>query len=87
MESNCTLVLTGKSAAENEAAKSLLESKALKIAGDDGVSVFPRSEFHGPFESDSFRIDTFMDSLSTNRFGRFLAWSPRLPSTHDVVSL
>ncbi|XP_018432991.2 biotin--protein ligase 1, chloroplastic isoform X2 [Raphanus sativus] len=27
-----------------------------------------------------------MNSLSTSRFGRFLIWSPRLSSTHDLVS-
>ncbi|PKA60036.1 hypothetical protein AXF42_Ash009720 [Apostasia shenzhenica] len=29
---------------------------------------------------------SYMDALKTDCFGRLLIWSPRLPSTHDVVS-
>lgn len=86
-DSPCTLVLCGKSAAENEIAKSLRDNAALKLAENDGVSVILQSEVDKPVEEGSFRVDSFVKSLSTNRFGRFLLWSPRLPSTHDVVSL
>ncbi|KAF5954928.1 hypothetical protein HYC85_007784 [Camellia sinensis] len=44
------------------------------------------SEGEGEGEGESFRINLFLNSLSTTRFGRFLIWSPRLSSTHDVVS-
>ncbi|GMN39711.1 hypothetical protein TIFTF001_008940 [Ficus carica] len=84
----CTLVLCGKSAAEDEIAKSLRDNNTLKLAENDGgVSVLLRSELEKPLAEDLFRVESFMNSLSTNRFGRFLLWSPRLPSTHDVVSL
>ncbi|PON76599.1 Biotin--acetyl-CoA-carboxylase ligase [Parasponia andersonii] len=88
-DSPCTLVLCGKSMAENLIAKSLRENNTLKLRENVGVSVLLRSELDNkPLEEeeDSFRIDSFMASLSTNRFGRFLLWSPRLTSTHDVVS-
>lgn len=84
----CTLVLCGKSAAEDDIAKSLRDNNTLKVAENDGgVSVLLQSELEKSLAEDSFRVESFMNSLSTNRFGRFLLWSPRLPSTHDVVSL
>lgn len=85
-DSVCTLVLCGKSMAENEIAKSLKDNNILKLSENGGVSVLLHSELDKAFEEDSFRIESFMNSLSTNRFGRFLLWSPRLSSTHDVVT-
>ncbi|KAI3711448.1 hypothetical protein L2E82_41549 [Cichorium intybus] len=35
---------------------------------------------------DEFDINAYMDSLVTTCFGRFVIWSPRLPSTQDIVS-
>ena len=84
--SSSTLVLCGKSTAENEIALSLKSNKTLKLPGDSEVSVLLKSELEKPLEENSFRIDSYMSSLSTSQFGRFLIWSPRLPSTHDVVS-
>ncbi|CAN6542616.1 unnamed protein product [Malus baccata var. baccata] len=83
---NCTLVLCGKSPAENEAAKALKNSNALKLPESTEFSIFLQSESEKPVKEDAFGVDSFMSSLSTSRFGRFLLWSPRLPSTHDVVS-
>ncbi|XP_015870273.3 biotin--protein ligase 2 isoform X1 [Ziziphus jujuba] len=83
----CKLVLCGKSSAENEIAESLKNNNTLKLPDNDAVSVLLQSEWDKPLDDgDSFRIDSFMNSLSTNRFGRFLLWSPLLTSTHDVVS-
>lgn len=85
--SPCALVLCGKSSVENEIAESLKNINTLKLPDDDdNVSVLLHSELDKPLDEDSFRSDSFMNSLSTNRFGRFLMWSPRLTSTHDVVS-
>ncbi|KAF3975257.1 hypothetical protein ACB098_12G128500 [Castanea mollissima] len=84
--SSSTLVLCGKSTAENEIALSLKSNKTLKLPGDSEVSVLLKSELEKPAKENSFRIDSYMGSLSTSQFGRFLIWSPRLPSTHDVVS-
>ncbi|XP_062113848.1 biotin--protein ligase 2-like isoform X2 [Humulus lupulus] len=85
-ESPCTLVLHGKSTAENDTAKSLKHNNTLKLPENGGVSVLLHSELDKPLEEDSFGIDSYMNSLSTYKFGRFILWSPRLSSTHDVVS-
>ncbi|XP_041013451.1 biotin--protein ligase 2-like [Juglans microcarpa x Juglans regia] len=86
--SSHTLVLCGKSMAENEIAKSIKSTNALKLPDSSDVSILLQSELERPLKEDeySFSIDSFMNCLSTNQFGRFLIWSPRLPSTHDVVS-
>jgi biotin--protein ligase len=81
------LVLCGKSLAENKIAEALKNTCALKLADNSELSILLDSELEKPFkEDDAFVIDSLMNSLSTNRFGRVLLWSPRLPSTHDVVS-
>lgn len=86
--SSCTLVLCGKSTVESELAKSIKNNSALKLPDINDVSILLQSELEKPLQedSDSIGVDSFMNSLSTNQFGRFLIWSPRLPSTHDVVS-
>ena len=89
MDSNSSfiLLLCGKSTAENEIAKSIKTNNTLKLPDNNEVSILLQSELEQPLKDDnSFRIDSFMNSLSTNQLGRFLIWSPRLPSTHDVVS-
>lgn len=73
--------------AENEIAKTIKSDNALKLPGNDKFSIMLQSELDNkPFKEDSFGIDLFMNSLTTEKFGRFLIWSPRLSSTHDVVS-
>ncbi|KAH7524484.1 hypothetical protein FEM48_Zijuj06G0124100 [Ziziphus jujuba var. spinosa] len=65
----CKLVLCGKSSAENEIAESLKNNNTLKLPDNDAVSVLLQSEWDKPLDDgDSFRIDSFMNSLSTNRF-------------------
>ncbi|KAL5982597.1 hypothetical protein ACLOJK_016671 [Asimina triloba] len=90
MEANqpSSLVLSGKSSTENDLALSLKNSGGLKLLDGQQLSVLLRSEIHSPGDDDrsTFQIDSYMDSLSANRFGRLLIWSPRLPSTHDLVS-
>ncbi|CAH1439641.1 unnamed protein product [Lactuca virosa] len=83
----CVLVLSGKSETEKELAKSLKENSSLKLADDVKLRTFLQSEMETQSEKDEFNIDTYMDSLTTKSFGRFLLSSPRLPSTQDVVSL
>nr|XP_043618858.1 biotin--protein ligase 2-like [Erigeron canadensis] len=83
----CVLVLSGKSANEKEVAKSLKESMSLKLADDVKLSTFLQSETERHRQKDEFNVDSYMASLMTTCFGRFLLWSPRLPSTQDVVSL
>ncbi|GMP47090.1 hypothetical protein CsSME_00015010 [Camellia sinensis var. sinensis] len=91
-QSPCVLVLCGKSSTDNELAKSLKNNNTLKLPDIADVSILLHSESgmtsegEGEGEGESFRINLFLNSLSTTRFGRFLIWSPRLSSTHDVVS-
>ncbi|XP_024967983.1 biotin--protein ligase 2-like isoform X2 [Cynara cardunculus var. scolymus] len=83
----CLLVLNGKSASEQELAKSLKENSCLRLADDVKLLTFLQPEMERQLEEDEFNIDTYMGSLMTTCFGRILLWSPRLPSTQDVVSL
>lgn len=82
-ESKCILVLAGKSTTEKELANSMKASNILKLPDIEDVSVLLHSESRN---EESFRVNSYMNSLSTKCFGRFFIWSPRLPSTHDVVS-
>ena len=84
-QSTSLLVLCGKSSAEIEFAKSLKAKNTLKLPDNGEVSMLLHPEIEKP-EEEPFQMDLFMSSLSTNTFGRFLIWSPQLPSTHDVVS-
>ncbi|XP_050365993.1 biotin--protein ligase 2-like [Argentina anserina] len=85
--SSCILVLSGKSAAEDKIAEALKNTNALKLGDESELSILLASESEKPFKAgDGFGIESFMKSLSTDRFGRLLLWSPRLPSTQDVVS-
>ncbi|KAL4572494.1 hypothetical protein LXL04_019273 [Taraxacum kok-saghyz] len=83
----CVLVLSGKSLTEKELAKSIKENSSLKLADDVKLRTILQSEMEMQSEKDKFNIDTYMASLMTTSFGRILLWSPRLPSTQDVVSL
>lgn len=83
---SCVLVLAGKSSAETEIAKTLKSNNALKLPDNSEVRFFVHPEIQRPPSEEPFQIDLFLKSLSTNQFGRFFIWSPRLPSTHDVVS-
>ncbi|KAJ0266086.1 Biotinyl protein ligase (BPL) and lipoyl protein ligase (LPL) [Hirschfeldia incana] len=84
MDDSCRLVLCGKSSVENDTAERLKKNNALKLPDDSPKgSLFLASEMEN---DDSFSLSLFMNSLSTSRFGQFLIWSPRLSSTHDVVS-
>lgn len=88
-DSSCSLVLCGKSSVENDTAKRLKNENVIKLPDDTKVSLFLASETKNLVRGDnddSFNLSVFMNSLSTARFGLFLIWSPRLSSTHDVVS-
>ncbi|XP_061357945.1 biotin--protein ligase 2-like isoform X1 [Gastrolobium bilobum] len=81
-----TLVLCGKSLSENETVKAIKANNTLKLADNAGFSFVLHSELDRSVKQESFQVDSFMNSLSTNQFGKLLIWSPRLTSTHDVVS-
>ncbi|KAA8538543.1 hypothetical protein F0562_028151 [Nyssa sinensis] len=85
-EPPCLLVLCGISSIEKELAKSLKNNNTLKLSGNAKVSVNLHSDTETPFEGDCFRINSFMNLLSTTRFGHLLIWSPLLSSTHDLIS-
>ncbi|KAL3641316.1 ATP-dependent 5'-3' DNA helicase hcs1 [Castilleja foliolosa] len=88
-QSSTMLVLSGKSIAENELARCLKNSNTLKLPDDSPVTVVLQSEIENQesvFTGDVFRINSYMGLLSTSIFGKFLIYSPKLASTHDVVS-
>lgn len=85
-ESSTKLVLCGKSAAEDELARCLKTNNTLKLPDGSPVTVCLHSETEGSGNDDVFRVDSYMNSISTSRFGRLLVYSPRLASTHDVVA-
>ncbi|XP_052486292.1 biotin--protein ligase 1, chloroplastic isoform X2 [Gossypium raimondii] len=81
------LFLCGKSSTESEIAKSLKINDTLNLPNGGKVSALLQSEINTfRFGEDAFNVDLFLNSLTTKRFGRFLIWSPLLPSTHDIVS-
>ncbi|KAI3464463.1 hypothetical protein Pfo_021126 [Paulownia fortunei] len=83
------LVLCGKSISENEEAWCLKTNNTLKLPDGSPVTVVLHSEIENRESignDDVFRINSYMDSLSTSRFGKLLIYSPKLGSTHDVVS-
>ncbi|XP_051128807.1 biotin--protein ligase 2-like isoform X2 [Andrographis paniculata] len=84
-----TLVLAGKSAAENGMACCLKKNDAVKLPDGSPVNVCLHSEIENRQivgNDDAFRLNLYMNSLSTDRFGKLLIYSPKLSSTHDVVS-
>ncbi|KAL3638784.1 ATP-dependent 5'-3' DNA helicase hcs1 [Castilleja foliolosa] len=88
-QSYTTLVLSGKSVAENELAECLKNNNALKLPDDFPVTVVLQSEIENQesiVNSDVFSINSYMSLLSTSVFGKLLIYSPKLASTHDVVS-
>ncbi|KAA8538538.1 hypothetical protein F0562_028091 [Nyssa sinensis] len=85
-EPPCLLVLCGISSLEKELAKSWKNNNTLKLSDNAKVSVHLHSDTETPFEGDCLRINSFINSLSTTRFGQLLIWSPLLSSTHDLVS-
>ncbi|KAK6114861.1 hypothetical protein DH2020_007130 [Rehmannia glutinosa] len=90
-QSPTMLVVCGKSAAENELARCLKNNNTLKLPDDSPVTVALQSEIENQENEnvgsdDVFRINLYMDLLSTSLFGKLLIFSPKLASTHDVVS-
>lgn len=82
------LVLAGKSANETQLAETLKRNSTLKLPDDAKftISLHQENQTSVDTASDSFLIPSYMSFLNTHRFGRLLVWSPRLPSTHDIVS-
>ncbi|XP_039022080.1 biotin--protein ligase 2-like isoform X1 [Hibiscus syriacus] len=81
------LFLCGKSSAETEIAKSLKINDVLNLPNAGRILTHLQPEINSSrFGEDAFNVQLFFNLLSTERFGRFLIWSPFLPSTHDIVS-
>ncbi|KAL8144513.1 hypothetical protein V2J09_017545 [Rumex salicifolius] len=81
------LLLCGKSPSDNELATSLKRAEAFDLSDHVDYRVLLYSELQNPSEEEvPFDVQLYMNSLLTARFGRFLIWSLRLTSTHDVVS-
>ncbi|KAH7654433.1 Biotin--[methylcrotonoyl-CoA-carboxylase] ligase protein [Dioscorea alata] len=79
------LVLCSKSPREFDLALSSKNAGFKLEAVEEEIRVFIQSDLD-PGIQQTFQTDVYMGALSTNLFGRLLIWSPRLPSTHDVVS-
>lgn len=77
------LVLAGKSATESQFAETLTRNRTLKLPDDVHFKISLIKENDIPDET---AIRSYMSFLNTECFGRLLIWSPRLPSTHDIVS-
>ncbi|XP_055834737.1 biotin--protein ligase 2-like [Solanum dulcamara] len=81
------LLLAGKSNEDNDLAKVLKDNNTLQLhKNGEEVEVVLHPDLETPFEDDAFRIEEYFNSLSTTRFGRLLIYSPKLSSTHDVIS-
>ncbi|KAL3845565.1 hypothetical protein ACJIZ3_002968 [Penstemon smallii] len=85
-QSSTTLVLCGKTNEEKELGWCLKTNSTLKLPDSSPVNVILHSEIENGKEEDAFGIDSYLNSLSTNRLGKLLIYSPKLASTHDVVS-
>lgn len=82
-----SLVIWGKEAEEKELAINIKKNGALKINGEEQLLVFLPSDLPAAvLGTPTFKADSYFRTTTTIRFGQFLLWSPRLPSTHDVVS-
>ncbi|KAJ6796144.1 biotin--protein ligase 2-like [Iris pallida] len=80
------LVICCKSFEENALAQSLQSRmETLKLHGEEGIKILLHSELDSS-DRLTFEPQLYMEALSTRHFGRLLIWSPRLPSTHDLVS-
>jgi biotin---protein ligase len=84
------LVLSAKSHEELKAAQSLKlkfeTSDTLNLSEEEKeVKVLMDSDL-GAADQLTFGVGSYMGSLVASRFGRLLLWSPRLSSTHDLVS-
>ncbi|KAK4391132.1 Biotin--protein ligase 1, chloroplastic [Sesamum angolense] len=88
-QSSTTLVLCGKTTADNEVALRLKTNNTLKLPDDSPLDVALYSDIENRErigDDDVFGINSYMSFLSTSRFGKLLIYSPNLASTHDVVS-
>ncbi|KAM3343740.1 biotin-protein ligase 1, chloroplastic [Capsicum galapagoense] len=79
------LLLCGKSNEEKDVARILKENNTLQLhKNGEQVEVVLHSQVETL--NDEFRVEEYFYSLSTRRFGRLLIYSPKLSSTHDVIS-
>ncbi|GAB2260383.1 hypothetical protein Droror1_Dr00011238 [Drosera rotundifolia] len=84
------LVLAAKSTAEIELAKLVKDTNAITLADNDDDKEIAVKLYSELREEEkvvvSFDLGRYLSSIGTDRFGRFLVWSPGLNSTQDVVS-
>ncbi|KAL6512067.1 ATP-dependent 5'-3' DNA helicase hcs1 [Orobanche gracilis] len=88
-QSSTRLVLCGKSVVENELARCLKNNNTLKLPDGSPVTAVLQSEIENQEivgDDDFFRANSYMNLLSTSLFGKLLIYSPKLASTHDVIS-
>ncbi|XP_057816089.1 biotin--protein ligase 2 isoform X1 [Cryptomeria japonica] len=79
------MIAHADSSVELQYIEALKQENGLKLPNTE-VVVTARSLEHITSYHEFFDIDLYMNNLSTNQFGRLLIWSPRLPSTHTLLS-
>ena len=77
------LALFGKSPQDQQ----LLSSASGELYLEEGELSFSLAPDGGGGEGEGFDAGAYMDALRARRFGRWMLWSPRMASTHDLVTL
>eukprot|EP01018_Ginkgo_biloba_P011301 Gb_31384 [translate_table: standard] len=81
----CLIVFHAKSSYEEEYINGFKDEKTLKLP--EGASLIAGSHEEKVIcNNKRFKIDMYMNNLSTRQFGRLLIWSPSLPSTQTLLS-
>ncbi|KAH9299514.1 hypothetical protein KI387_031196, partial [Taxus chinensis] len=81
----CLVISHADSSVELEYIETLKRENGFKLP-DGEVVITARSQQHMTSYLECFNIDLYMNSLLTSQLGRLLIWSPRLPSTHTLLS-
>lgn len=77
------LLLSGKSSQDQQLLASAASELSLEDLGGGELAV---SLAPGGGGGEGFDAAAYMDALQARRFGRWLLWSPRMASTHDLVT-
>ncbi|KAK1615222.1 hypothetical protein QYE76_020739 [Lolium multiflorum] len=77
------LLLSGKSPQDQQLLASAASELSLEDLGGGELAV---SLAPGGGGVEGFDAGAYMDALQARRFGRWLLWSPRMASTHDLVT-
>jgi hypothetical protein len=76
------IVVAGKSETEVGVVESLFAAGELKLPEGATLAAYGQAVA----TEDGFRVDIFMDQLTSRQFGRLLLYAHQLPSTHTLLS-